>query len=161
MDNQQRNLTARWHIWLLRVGRRLPSQAGLHIPIADRSSSHMNQREGVIVDTYLDASGNFDVKLWAAWAEKRGYLPWQMTLAEYSAFLDRNRVKLADQVNHRSLATIAALESERLSVKRCQMENHRRDVERAFEAGKPVRPEVLDEYNLGARQGAQSDACTI
>lgn len=101
------------------------------------------------VDSYLNESGNFDVKLWAAWAEKRGYLPWQMTLAEYSAFLDRDRKPLAQQTGHVSLQGIALAEQERLSMKRMQLENHKRDVKQAFTAGKSVRAEVLAEYDLG------------
>lgn len=43
---------------------------------------------------YLDDSGNFDVKRWAVWAQTHGFLPWQMTLREYSAFLDKDRPPL-------------------------------------------------------------------
>lgn len=106
------------------------------------------------MDTYLDDDGNFDVKRWAAWAEKRGYQPWQMTLAEYSAFLDRNRKPLEELRAEHSLHTIALIESERLSLKRSAMEQHKRDVQYALESGKNVRPEVLAEYNLAPKAAA-------
>lgn len=106
------------------------------------------------MDTYLDDNGNFDVKRWAAWAEKRGYLPWQMTLAEYSQFLDRDRKPLDELRAKHSLHTIALIESERLSIKRSAMEQHQRSVLHALESGKDVRPEVLADYNLAPKAAA-------
>lgn len=100
------------------------------------------------MDTYLDENGKFDTQLWAAWAQKRGFLPWQMTLAEYGRFLDRERVPLAELASHLSNRAIALIELERLSLKRCQLDCHKRSVEQAFQAGKAVRQEVLADYNL-------------
>lgn len=105
---------------------------------------------------YLDSEGRFDVKLWAAWAEEKGILPWQMTLAEYSQHLDKGLKPLAERYpNCRTgLAGIAAAEADRLSIKGSSMRQHQQSVLHALEHGKVVRPEVLAEYGLQDRAAA-------
>ncbi|HGN3115163.1 TPA: hypothetical protein ACKRQV_001247 [Pseudomonas aeruginosa] len=96
---------------------------------------------------YLDDNGNFDVKRWAVWAEGKGYLPWQMTLKEYSVHLDQYSPKSAGLAIGTTAGSLI-LEVERLAIKHTNMAAHRRAVESAIAAGKNVRPEVLAEYGL-------------
>lgn len=99
---------------------------------------------------YLDENGRFDVARWAVWAERNGYLPWQMTLKEYSAFLDKDKPTFAERAQNSSygLYGLAIAEAERLSIKKSSLEAHRRSVDHALSAGKAVRPEVLADYGL-------------